>query len=98
MRSRERGLRVFGPTKAAAMLESSKGFAKQFMQRHQIPTAKYAVCTNAAELEKAVDFFHPPIVVKADGLAAGKGVIICDRRATSAHGSRARAVYRLAAG
>jgi phosphoribosylamine--glycine ligase len=76
----ERGLRVFGPTKEAARLESSKGFAKQFMKRHQIPTAKYAVCTNAAELEKAVDFFHPPIVVKADGLAAGKGVIICSSR------------------
>ncbi|MGA7856443.1 MAG: phosphoribosylamine--glycine ligase [Terracidiphilus sp.] len=76
----ERGMRVFGPTKEAARLESSKAFAKQFMKRHQIPTAKYAVCTNAAELEKAVDFFHPPIVVKADGLAAGKGVIICPSR------------------
>ena len=50
----ERGLRVFGPTKAAAMLESSKGFAKRFLQRHNIPTANYAVCTNSAELEKAV--------------------------------------------
>jgi phosphoribosylamine--glycine ligase len=48
-----RGLRVFGPTRAAAMLESSKGFAKRFLQRHNIPTANYAVCTNAAELEKA---------------------------------------------
>ncbi len=74
---KERGLRVFGPTRAAAMLETSKGFAKRFLQRHNIPTASYAVCTNLAELEKAVDFFHPPIVVKADGLAAGKGVIIC---------------------
>ncbi len=76
----ERGMRVFGPTQEAARLESSKAFAKQFMKRHQIPTAKYAVCTNAAELEKAVDYFHPPIVVKADGLAAGKGVIICPSR------------------
>jgi phosphoribosylamine--glycine ligase len=76
----ERGLRVFGPTRAAAMLETSKGFAKRFLQRHNIPTANYAVCTNSAELEKAVEFFHPPIVVKADGLAAGKGVIICPSR------------------
>jgi phosphoribosylamine--glycine ligase len=76
----ERGLRVFGPTRAAAMLESSKGFAKRFLQRHQIPTANYAVCASAAELEKAVEFFHPPIVVKADGLHAGKGVIICESR------------------
>jgi len=77
---RERGLRVFGPTRAAAMLESSKGFAKQFLERHHIPTPNYAVCSTAAEVEKAVDMFHPPIVVKADGLAAGKGVIICASR------------------
>ena len=76
----QRGLPVFGPTKAAAMLESSKSFAKRFLQRHNIPTAKHAVCTSAAELEKAVEFFHPPIVVKADGLHAGKGVIICESR------------------
>jgi phosphoribosylamine--glycine ligase len=79
----ERGLRVFGPTKAAAMLESSKSFAKRFLQRHNIPTAKFAVCTSAAELDKAVEFFHPPIVVKADGLHAGKGVIICESRQTA---------------
>ena len=84
-----RGLRVFGPTQAAARLESSKAFAKQFMKRHQIPTAKYAVCTSAAEVEKDLSYFHPPIVVKADGLAAGKGVLICESRAMaldSAHG------------
>jgi phosphoribosylamine--glycine ligase len=80
---KERGMRVFGPTKAAAMLESSKGFAKQFMQRHNIPTANFAVCSSAAEVEKAIDFFHAPIVVKADGLAAGKGVIICTSRHTA---------------
>ncbi|HTW62936.1 MAG TPA: phosphoribosylamine--glycine ligase [Terracidiphilus sp.] len=79
----ELGLRVFGPTRAAAMLETSKGFAKRFLQRHKIPTANYAVCASTAELEKAVDVFHPPIVVKADGLAAGKGVIVCDSRATA---------------
>jgi phosphoribosylamine---glycine ligase len=79
----ERGLRVFGPSRAAAQLESSKGFAKHFLQRHNIPTANYAVCSTAAELEKAVEFFHPPIVVKADGLAAGKGVLICQSRQTA---------------
>ena len=85
----ERGLRVFGPTQDAARLESSKGFAKQFMKRNHIPTANYAVCTSAAEFEKAIEFFHPPIVVKADGLAAGKGVIICPSRSfalEAAHG------------
>jgi phosphoribosylamine---glycine ligase len=84
-----RRMRVFGPSQEAARLESSKAFAKQFMKRHQIPTANYAVCTSAAELEKAISYFHPPIVVKADGLAAGKGVLICESRAMaldSAHG------------
>ena len=80
---RERGVRVFGPTRGAAMLETSKGFAKRFLQRHNIPTAAYAVCSAAEELEKAVELFHPPIVVKADGLAAGKGVIICESRQTA---------------
>ena len=73
----ERGYRIFGPTREAAQLESSKAFAKQFMKRHQIPTANYAVCTSAKEVEESLKHFHPPIVVKADGLAAGKGVIIC---------------------
>jgi phosphoribosylamine--glycine ligase len=80
----QRGLRVFGPTRAAAMLESSKGFAKRFLQRHNIPTPNYAVCSSPEEVEKAIEMFHPPIVVKADGLAAGKGVIICDSRNTAA--------------
>jgi len=79
----ERGLRVFGPTKDAAMLESSKSFAKRFLQRHNIPTANYAVCTSPEELGAAIEIFHPPIVVKADGLAAGKGVIICPSRQTA---------------
>jgi phosphoribosylamine--glycine ligase len=79
----ERGFRVFGPSREAAMLETSKGFAKRFLQRHTIPTANYAVCTSAAEVEKALEIFHAPIVVKADGLAAGKGVIICESRATA---------------
>ena len=72
-----RKMRVFGPTKRAAMLESSKAFAKEFMQRHHIPTAHYSVCHSAAELTEALAHFHTPIVVKADGLAAGKGVVIC---------------------
>ncbi|HZL50832.1 MAG TPA: phosphoribosylamine--glycine ligase [Terracidiphilus sp.] len=79
----ERGLRTFGPTRAAAMLETSKGFAKEFLQRHNIPTGNFAVCSTVAEVEKAIDFFHAPIVVKADGLAAGKGVIICNSRHTA---------------
>jgi phosphoribosylamine--glycine ligase len=72
-----RGWPVFGPTQAAAQLESSKSFAKAFMQRHRIPTAKYAICASAAEVKEALSLFSPPIVVKADGLAAGKGVVIC---------------------
>ena len=78
-----RGLRVFGPTRAAAMLETSKSFAKRFLQRHKIPTANYAVCTSIADVEKSIELFHAPIVVKADGLAAGKGVIICQSRRTA---------------
>jgi phosphoribosylamine---glycine ligase len=78
-----RGFRVFGPSREAAMLETSKAFAKRFLQRHNIPTAHYAVCTSAAEVEKAIEMFHPPVVVKADGLAAGKGVLICDTRASA---------------
>ena len=72
-----RGLRVFGPTKAAARLESSKIFAKEFMQRHHIPTALYAICNSMNEVRDALPHFHTPLVVKADGLAAGKGVVIC---------------------
>jgi phosphoribosylamine--glycine ligase len=75
-----RGWPVFGPTRAAAQLESSKSFAKEFMQRHHIPTAKYSVCTNADEVREALKLFHTPIVVKADGLAAGKGVVIAQTK------------------
>ena len=77
---RRRGLRVFGPTKAAAQLETSKAFAKEFMQRHNIPTAHYAVCSSFSEAAQALDLFHAPLVVKADGLAAGKGVLICETK------------------
>ncbi|MCU1309480.1 MAG: phosphoribosylamine--glycine ligase [Candidatus Angelobacter sp.] len=79
-----RDLRVFGPTKAAAQLEASKGFAKEFMRRHNIPTAHYAVCPNEAELRAALPHFHGKIVVKADGLAAGKGVVIANNREEAA--------------
>ncbi|MHB1702147.1 MAG: phosphoribosylamine--glycine ligase [Acidobacteriaceae bacterium] len=77
---RQRGLRVFGPTKDAAQLETSKAFAKEFMQRHQIPTAHYAVCDSFQEATDALKLFHAPLVVKADGLAAGKGVVICQTK------------------
>ena len=73
---RERGLRIFGPTKAAAQLESSKAFAKEFMQRHGIPTALHASFTDAALAHAHVDKHGAPIVIKADGLAAGKGVVV----------------------
>ena len=73
---RAHGLRVFGPTKAAAQLESSKAFSKAFMKRHGIPTAEYESFTDAALAHAYVDAKGAPIVVKADGLAAGKGVVV----------------------
>ena len=74
----ERGVRVFGPTKAAAELESSKGFAKEFMRRWEIPTAAYAVCHSTEIVRGALEKFADRVVVKADGLAAGKGVVLCE--------------------
>jgi phosphoribosylamine---glycine ligase len=71
-----RGWRTFGPTQAAARLETSKSFAKEFMQRYNIPTAHYAICNSPDEVRSALSHFHTPLVVKADGLAAGKGVVI----------------------
>lgn len=73
---RAHGLRVFGPTKAAAQLESSKAFSKAFMKRHGIPTADYETFTDALAAHTYVDEKGAPIVVKADGLAAGKGVVV----------------------
>jgi phosphoribosylamine--glycine ligase len=73
---RNAGLRIFGPTRAAAQLESSKDFAKQFMARHAIPTAASETFTAAPEAHAYVDRRGAPIVVKADGLAAGKGVVV----------------------
>lgn len=73
---RARGLRIFGPTQKAAQLESSKAFAKDFMKRHGIPTAFYETFTEADKAHAYVDAKGAPIVIKADGLAAGKGVVV----------------------
>ncbi len=73
---RAHGLRVFGPTQAAAQLESSKAFSKAFMQRHGIPTAHFAVFSDPAAAHAHLEATGAPIVVKADGLAAGKGVVV----------------------
>ena len=73
---RANGLKIFGPTKAAAQLESSKDYAKAFMMRHKIPTAAYATFTDAKEAHDYVNAQGAPIVIKADGLAAGKGVVV----------------------
>ena len=75
-----RSIPAFGPTRKAAELESSKAFAKRFMQRHQIPTAAYAVAESEQQALEALELFHFPVVIKADGLAAGKGVLICESR------------------
>ena len=73
---RSRGLRIFGPTRACVQLESSKEFAKYFMQRHRIPTAAFASFTEPRAAHAYVDSRGAPIVIKADGLAAGKGVVV----------------------
>lgn len=73
---RAAGHRIFGPTQKAAQLESSKDFAKNFMVRHRIPTAKHATFTDAAQAHAYIDREGAPIVIKADGLAAGKGVVV----------------------
>jgi len=73
---RAHGLAIFGPTQKAAQLESSKAFSKAFMQRHGIPTAEYQTFTDAAQAHAYVDAKGAPIVIKADGLAAGKGVVV----------------------
>jgi phosphoribosylamine---glycine ligase len=75
-----RSIPVFGPTREAAQLESSKAFAKRFMQRHHIPTAAYAIATSEHQAMESIDLFHLPVVIKADGLASGKGVIMCETR------------------
>jgi phosphoribosylamine--glycine ligase len=80
----QRGWRAFGPTQAAARLESSKSFAKEFLQRHRIPTAPFAICDSIEQVRAALSHFHVPVVVKADGLAAGKGVVIAKTKEEAA--------------
>lgn len=75
---RSKNLAIFGPTKAAARLEGSKAFMKNFLAKHNIPTAKYIESSNQSDLERFIDTLSAPIVVKADGLCAGKGVIIAE--------------------
>jgi phosphoribosylamine---glycine ligase len=82
-RLRDAGLVVFGPNRSGARLESSKIFAKRFMERHEIPTARFAVVHSLAQARKALDGFSGGVVVKADGLAAGKGVVVCDDNAAA---------------
>ena len=91
---RAHGLRIFGPTQAAAQLESSKAFSKAFMKRHGIPTADYETFTDPVAAHAYVDKKGAPIVVKADGLAAGKGVVV----ATTLHEAHEAIDFMLAAG
>ncbi len=80
-RFQQAGLRIFGPTRACAQLEGSKAYSKAFLERHRIPTAAYAAFTDAAQAKQYVKKCGTPIVIKADGLAAGKGVIIAGNEA-----------------
>ncbi|HZQ91448.1 MAG TPA: phosphoribosylamine--glycine ligase [Terriglobales bacterium] len=79
-----RGWKIFGPRQQAARLESSKGFAKEFMLRHRIPTAHFAICASEKDVKEALARLHAPVVVKADGLAAGKGVVIAQTKEEAA--------------
>jgi phosphoribosylamine--glycine ligase len=82
---RSKGLKIFGPTQAAAQLESSKDFAKEFMVRHQIPTAKHQTFSDVKSAHDYLDTQGAPIVIKADGLAAGKGVVVAMNSAEAHH-------------
>ena len=86
---RERGISCFGPSRAAAELEGSKAFAKDVMAEAEVPTAQARVCSTPEEVSAALDEFGPPYVVKDDGLAAGKGVVVTDDRdAAAAHAAQ----------
>ncbi len=74
---KEKGIKVFGPDKKGAKLEGSKSYSKEFMKKYGIPTAKYEVYTNSHDAKENLNKFNVPVVIKADGLAAGKGVLIC---------------------
>ena len=76
----EKGLKIFGPTKKAAQLESSKIWAKEFMKRNNIPTAAFEVFDDASKAKEYVNGIEHDVVIKADGLAAGKGVIVCNSK------------------
>jgi phosphoribosylamine--glycine ligase len=80
-RFQARGLRIFGPTRRAAQLESSKSFAKHFMERHRIPTARFTRCDSSEAARQTLENYSYPVVIKADGLALGKGVTIAHNRA-----------------
>jgi phosphoribosylamine--glycine ligase len=82
-RCREAGIAVFGPNRSAGRLETSKAFAKRFMERHGVPTARFKVVHNAAQARRALEDWSGGAVVKADGLAAGKGVVVCDDAAAA---------------
>ena len=70
-------IKVFGPNKYASQLEGSKAFMKSICKKYNIPTAKFQVCNNQKDFKNSINKFNLPVVVKADGLAAGKGVVIC---------------------
>jgi phosphoribosylamine---glycine ligase len=91
----EHGLRVFGPSQAAAQLESSKTFAKTFLQDHGIPTAAVEIVDDVATAEAYIRQHHGPLVVKADGLAAGKGVTVCQTREEALEAVRLAMVERI---
>jgi phosphoribosylamine--glycine ligase len=82
-RLRDAGIAVFGPNRSGARLETSKGFAKRFMERHGIPTARFSIVHTVDQARRALATFHDGVVVKADGLAAGKGVVVCDDAASA---------------
>ncbi|MDA0564697.1 phosphoribosylamine--glycine ligase [Streptomonospora sp. S1-112] len=85
---RERGIPVFGPDKEAARLEGSKGFAKEVMQAAGVPTARARLCRSPHQVAEALEEFGPPYVVKDDGLAAGKGVVVTEDRAAAERHAR----------
>ncbi|GAB3459962.1 phosphoribosylamine--glycine ligase [Streptomonospora sediminis] len=85
---RDRGIPVFGPDQQAARLEGSKGFAKEVMEAAGVPTARSRLCRSPAQAAEALDLFGPPYVVKDDGLAAGKGVVVTDDRASAERHAR----------
>jgi phosphoribosylamine--glycine ligase len=88
---RQRGLACFGPSKAAAQLEGSKSFTKDFLKRHGIPTASYETFTDVEQARAYIRAQGAPIVIKADGLAAGKGVVVAMTEAEAEAGSRRHA-------